>query len=274
MTGRWAFRKWPAGADSCAKVIFLFLRKRHTQSLFRKQLPALLDPRRDACHGSDWHHFTGEDMLEFRDVTIRRASRVILDNISLTISPGEHLALTGPSGGGKSTLLKAALLFEPVDEGQILWNGHKITPSDLASHRSRFLYIGQKPLPFEGTAWEYLDLPFTFAANRLLRADHAKQDRLMESLSLDPALKKSPYTRLSGGEQQRLTIIQGLQLERGVCLLDEITSSLDQDSMRAVIRHFSQDKERTVLAVTHNREWLDFGFAEIHLESGKLLRRA
>jgi ABC-type lipoprotein export system ATPase subunit len=95
----------------------------------------------------------------------------------------------------------------------------------------------------------------------------------MEALGLDPALKKSPYTRLSGGEQQRLTIIQGLQLERGFCLLDEITSSLDQESMRAVIRHFAEDKGRTVLAVTHNREWLDFGFSEVSLESGKLWRR-
>ena len=217
-------------------------------------------------------HFIGDDMLKFQDVTIRRASRTILDRVNLTISPGEHLALTGPSGSGKSTLLRVALLFEPVDEGEVLWNGQSINPSDLATHRSRFLYIGQKPLPFEGTAKEYLDLPFTFAANRLLRADNAKQDRLMESLGLDPILKKSPYTRLSGGEQQRLTIIQGLQLERGVCLLDEVTSSLDQDSMRAVIRHFSKDKDRTVLAVTHNREWLDFGFTEIQLESGKLQR--
>ncbi len=89
----------------------------------------------------------------------------------------------------------------------------KITPANLAAHRSRFLYIGQKPLPFDGTAGEYLNLPFTFAANRRLRADLTEQDRLMESLSLDPALKKA-YSRLSGGEQQRLTIIQGLQLER------------------------------------------------------------
>ena len=86
-------------------------------------------------------------------------------------------------------------------------------------------------------------------------------------------MRESPYTRLSGGEQQRLTIIQGLQLERSFCLLDEITSSLDQDSMRSVIRFFAQDKARTVLAVTHNREWLDFGFTELSLEAGKIWRR-
>jgi ABC-type iron transport system FetAB ATPase subunit len=212
-------------------------------------------------------------MLEFRNVTLRRAGRVILDQVNLTVSPGEHLALTGPSGGGKSTLLKVALLFESVDEGAVLWNKREVAVADLTTHRSRFLYIGQKPLPFEGTAAEYLDLPFTFAANRALRADKAEQDKLMEALGLDPALKKSPYTRLSGGEQQRLTIIQGLQLERGFCLLDEITSSLDQDSMRSVVGFFAQDTARTVLAVTHNREWLDFGFSEVSLESGKLWRR-
>lgn len=212
-------------------------------------------------------------MLEFREVTLRRAGRVILDRVNLTVSPGEHLALTGPSGAGKSTLLKVALLFEPVDEGAVLWNGHEVTVADLGVHRARFLYIGQKPLPFEGTAGEYLNLPFSFAANQSLHADPEEQNRLMEALHLDPALKRSPYTRLSGGEQQRLTIIQGLQLERGFCLLDEITSSLDQESMRAVVGFFARDKARTVLAVTHNREWLEFGFTEVSLESGKLWRR-
>lgn len=213
-------------------------------------------------------------MLEFRDVTVRRAGRVILDRVSLTVAHGEHLALTGPSGGGKSTLLKTALLFEPVDEGAILWDGVKVTTADLAAHRSRFLYIGQKPLPFDATAAEYLDLPFTFAANRHLQADRREQDRLMEAVGLDPALKKNPFTRLSGGEQQRLTIIQGLQLARGFCLLDEITSSLDPDSMRSVIRLFASDSARAVLAVTHNSEWLDAGFTEVRLESGTLWRHA
>ena len=213
-------------------------------------------------------------MLEFRDVTVRRGGRVILDRVSLAVSPGEHLVLTGPSGGGKSTLLKAALLFEPVDEGEVLWDGRRVTADDLAAHRARFLYIGQKPLPFDGSAGEYLDLPFTFAANRDRSPDRAVQAGLMEAMGLDPALRENPYGRLSGGEQQRLTIIQGLQLERSFCLLDEVTSSLDQQSLEAVVGFFARDTSRTVLAVTHNRQWIDFGFAEVTLEAGKLRRRS
>jgi putative ABC transport system ATP-binding protein len=95
----------------------------------------------------------------------------------------------------------------------------------------------------------------------------------MEAMGLDPALRENPYGRLSGGEQQRLTIIQGLQLKRSFCLLDEVTSSLDQESLEAVVGFFARDRERTVLAVTHNRQWLDFGFTELALESGKLRRR-
>lgn len=211
-------------------------------------------------------------MLELRNVTVRRGGRVILDRVDLAVTPGEHLVLTGPSGAGKSTILKVALLFEPVDEGEVLWDGRTVTAADQAEHRARFLYIGQKPLPFDGSAGQYLDLPFTFAANRARRADRAMQDHLMEAMGLDPALRSSPYGRLSGGEQQRLTIIQGLQLERSFCLLDEVTSSLDQESLEAVVRYFAGDTTRTVLAVTHNRQWFDFGFAEMALESGKLRR--
>jgi putative ABC transport system ATP-binding protein len=213
-------------------------------------------------------------MLELRNVTVHRAGRVILDGINLSVAPGEHLVLTGPSGGGKSTLLKTILLFERADAGEVRWDGVGVGAESLREHRRRFLYIGQKPLPFDGTAGAYLDLPFTFAVNRGLRADRGRQHELMRAVGLEPKLLESPYGRLSGGEQQRLTIIQGLQLERPFCLLDEITSSLDQDSMRAVIRHFSEDSSRTVLAVTHNREWLDFGFDEISLEAGKLRRLA
>jgi len=212
-------------------------------------------------------------MLELRNVTVRRGGRVILDGIDLAVAPGEHLVLTGPSGGGKSTLLKTILLFERPDAGEVLWDGVGVAAENLHDHRRRFLYIGQKPLPFDGTAGEYLDLPFTFAANRTLHADRGRQHELMRAVNLDPKLLESPYGRLSGGEQQRLTIIQGLQLERPFFLLDEVTSSLDQDSMRAVIRHFSGDTSRTVLAVTHNREWLDFGFEEVCLDAGRLRRR-
>lgn len=213
-------------------------------------------------------------MLELREVTVRRGERTILDAINLTVRPGDHLVLTGPSGGGKSTLLKVAILFEPIDGGEVRWDGQRLTPADLAAHRRRFLYIGQKPLPFDGTAGEYLDLPFTFAANRALQPDRVRQDSLMTAVNLDPALRGTSYARLSGGEQQRLTIIQGLQLDRSFCLLDEITSSLDRDAMRAVIRLFAEDTTRTVLAVTHNREWLDFDFTELCLDNGKLGRIA
>ena len=213
-------------------------------------------------------------MLELREVTVRRGERVILDAINLIVRPGDHLVLTGPSGSGKSTLLKVAILFEPADNGEVLWGGQRLTPADLAVHRRRFLYIGQKPLPFDGTAGEYLDLPFTFAANRTLQPDRVHQDRLMTAVNLDPALRDTSYARLSGGEQQRLTIIQGLQLNRSFCLLDEITSSLDRDATRAVIRLFAEDTTRTVLAVTHNREWLDFDFTELCLDNGKLEKTA
>lgn len=212
-------------------------------------------------------------MLELCRVTVRRGGRCILDAVDFRLAPGEHVALTGPSGGGKSTLLKAVLLLEAVDDGRVVWKGQVVTPVELAAHRNRFLYIGQKPLPFDGSAQEYLDLPFTFASNRSLRADRRRQEELLAHVGMDASLLKHSYGRLSGGEQQRLTIVQGMQLERPFCLLDEVTSSLDPEARLAVIRLFARETDRGILAVTHNREWLEEGFTEVSLEKGKLVRQ-
>ena len=135
-------------------------------------------------------------MLELRDVTVRRGGRVILDRVGLAVAPGEHLVLTGPSGAGKSTIPKVALLFEPADEGEVLWDGRTVTAADQAAHRARFLYIGQKPLPFDGSAGQYLDLPFTFAANRARRATPFSRSRSNFSSSAPQSSPNcSPITR-------------------------------------------------------------------------------
>lgn len=209
-------------------------------------------------------------MLELRDITLRHDGRTILDGISLTMPAGRCVALTGPSGSGKSTLLKIALLFLLPDSGQVLWQDRPVTTTDLAVYRRNFLYIGQKPLPFDGTVEEYLNLPFAFASNRGRQPDIRRQDELLQAFNLKPEMRSQTYARLSGGEQQRMTIIQGLQLNRPFCLLDEITSSLDEETREQVIATFAADTERTILAVTHTRAWMEHGFTEVHLRNGHL----
>lgn len=209
-------------------------------------------------------------MLELRDITLRHDGRTILDSVTLTLDQGQRVALTGPSGSGKSTLLKIALQFLLPDSGQVLWQGRPVTTADLAAYRRNFLYIGQKPLPFDGTVSEYLNLPFSFAANRDQQPDTTRQDELLRAFGLSPDKRLQAYSRLSGGEQQRMTIIQGLQLSRPFCLLDEITSSLDEETREQVITTFAGDRTRTILAVTHTKAWMEHGFTEVHLRNGHL----
>ncbi len=211
-------------------------------------------------------------MLQLRNVTVRRSGRTIVDGVNLDWSPGERLLLTGPSGGGKSTLLSVILLFPPPSSGELLWNGSSVTPADLLQYRRNFMYVGQKPMFFEGTVAEFLDLPYTFSANGEQRPDRGKQDEWLRRFRLEPSMRSGDFSTLSGGERQRVTLVQGLQLERPFCLLDEVTSSLDPDSMQTVIEEFAQPG-RTVLAIAHNREWQQAGFDEWRMEDGILRRR-
>ena len=211
-------------------------------------------------------------MLELSEISVRHREHLVLEDISLRLEPGSRWVITGPSGSGKSTLLKTILLFALPFRGQILWDGREVRPPDLAAYRARFLYIGQKPLPFSGTAAEYLNLPFSFAANADRKHDPDRQAELMQELGLSSRLLSSSFDNLSGGEQQRMSLIQGLQLDRAFCLFDEITSSLDPKNTQAVLDLLRKDTRITFLAVAHQREWMEAGFGILRVEGGRLRR--
>jgi len=122
--------------------------------------------------------------------------------------------------------------------------------------------VGQRPPIYSGTVRECLDLPFSFAANRGLSPDQSLRAGYLERFGLQQAVLDQQYASLSGGQQQRIAIIQALQLNRPVAVLDEITSSLDPDNVDRVVRAVLDDADRTVITVSHDREWQGQGMTE------------
>lgn len=194
-------------------------------------------------------------MLRVNNLSIIKEDKEILKDINFTLTTGSKVLLTGPSGSGKSTFLKALLFFETGNSGEIYFSDKLITPANINWYRSHFSYIGQKPPFYEGSVLQFLHYPFRFKSNRRLKFHKDRVAELFMQLNIPEELLNQEYASLSGGEQQRITIVQSLLLGRKYLFLDEVTSALDESNIQSVIKAVCEDKSLTVLTVAHNPQW-------------------
>lgn len=210
-------------------------------------------------------------MLEIKNLTIIKAGKPILKDCNFRIKSGEKALISGESGTGKSTFLKAILFFEHHTNGEIYYSSRKINAENIDQFRKNFVYIGQKAPFFEGTVEEYLCLPFTFKHNQ--HNIPTDLDKYLQLLNFPDSILKQKYEKLSGGEQQRITILQSLLLDKPFFLLDEITSSLDENNIYQVVKLIIGANERSVISISHNKEWMDFVDNIYLMKNGKLQKK-
>ena len=183
---------------------------------------------------------------------------------SLVVSPGETVALTGPSGGGKSSLLAAVLGFVTPAEGRVLVGGLDLTTLDLAEWHRRIAWVPQQPRLFAGTIAENVRLARPEADDAAVAAalrDAAAGD-------LDPGRRLGEGgAGLSAGQRQRVALARAFLADRPILLLDEPTAALDGETEAAVVAAVRRLTEgRTVLLVTHREALLAAADRVFHVE--------
>lgn len=195
-------------------------------------------------------------MIELRDIHRSFRKRVVLQGLDLAIKAGEHWLLTGPSGGGKSCLLRIIAGLDRPDAGELILDGNPATT------RRKILV----PPPRRRLSMVFQDLglwPNLSALNNVLLALAGEEGRrsakraaalaALEACGLTPHLKRKPAT-LSGGEQQRLALARALAGRPRILLLDEPFASLDLILKREIftlIRDKCRAEGITVLTVSH-----------------------
>lgn len=194
-------------------------------------------------------------MIDFGDITLRIHRQTLLEKTGLVIRTGEKAVLRGPSGSGKSSLLKSALGMLPIAEGRITICGIPLDAENIGAIRSRVAFIGQEPVLGAETVRDALLLPFTYKAHRHNRPDQQVVCDTLASLHLGTDMLEKPCQRISGGEKQRIAIARALLLDKSVFLADEITSALDPESKAAVIDALFRPGI-TLLSVSHDPDWL------------------
>jgi len=160
-------------------------------------------------------------------------SKPVIDNITFEAKPGEVVALVGPSGSGKTTLLNLLLRFYEVNSGKILIDDVPISEVKLASLRQSIALVPQDTFLFDGTILENIGYGCPGATDAAIIAA-AQKANAHEFITKTPKGYATPIgeagVKLSGGEQQRLSIARALLKDAPILVLDEATSSLDTQS--------------------------------------------
>lgn len=200
-------------------------------------------------------------LLEAKDLGrfIPGTKRWLLHDVSLTVCRGKRLAIVGPTGSGKTLLLRSLALLDPNDEGEILWLGQPIRAHAVPEFRRQVSYLHQRPALIEGTVEDNLRLPFAFGVHAHESFDRDRVLSMLETVARSTDFLSRSWRDLSGGEAQIVALVRVLQLDPTVLLLDEPTASLDTATANNIEQliarwHNQMDVQRATVWVTHDRE--------------------
>jgi len=218
-------------------------------------------------------------LLEAQHITRRLPEDVTLvQDASLKVERGEFIAITGPSGSGKSSLLYLLGLLDRPTEGRVLLEGRdtaSLSTAELASLRLArlgFVFQFHFLLP-EFSTLDNVLIPIRRLGRLKDNAARTQAMKLLEALGMAEAARKLPE-QLSGGMRQRAAIARALANDPAIILADEPTGNLDTRNAAAVFDIFARlaaEEGRAILVVTHDAELAKRANRRIHLVDGRIV---
>lgn len=197
-------------------------------------------------------------MLELKNISKKFKDKEILSNFNLKVEENKILAIVGPSGGGKTTLLRMLAGLESIDTGEIIFNGENLPLNELEKRNLLgFVFQDFQLFPHMTVLENLVISPIQTMGIKKDEAE-AKAIKLLEQLGLENHCKSYPHS-LSGGQKQRVALARAMMIEPKIIGYDEPTSALDPELRLEVEKLILQNKKLgiTQIVVTH-----DLQFAE------------
>ena len=195
-------------------------------------------------------------LLAVRDAGRRVSDRWLWRRLSFEVREGERVGVSGPSGSGKSLLLRAIIGLDDLDEGEVIVAGKPLREWHLPDLRSRVRYIPQTPAFADGTVREALAAPLGYATAVPPPAGWLAER--LERLGRGTDFLDARTETLSGGERQIAALLRAMQTGPQLLLLDEATASLDPDATDAaeslLADWLAEGASRAVVWTSHSRD--------------------
>ena len=216
-------------------------------------------------------------MLKVKNLTFEvneeGKKRCLVNHISFDVQDGEMLVITGPNGGGKSTLAKLIVGIEKPTSGQILFNGEDITEKSITERAKMGIsFAFQQPVRFKGI--QVLDL-IRMAAGRRMSAADACQYLSEVGLCAKDYINREVNASLSGGELKRIEIATVLARGTQLSVFDEPEAGIDLWSFQNLIQVFERMQERTkdgsILIISHQERILDIADEIVVISAGQII---
>jgi ATP-binding cassette subfamily B protein len=243
-----------------------------------KRILGLMEiPRRvtDAPDAIDLDRIDGR--VEFDDVSFAYESENVLEDIDFEADPGETVGLVGPTGAGKTTLVKLLLRLYDVSDGEIRVDGHDVHGVTRSSLRRSMGYVGQDNFLFDGTVKENIRYGAFDASDETVReaARRAEADEFIQAMPEGYETDIGERgVKLSGGQRQRIAIARTILQAPAIMIFDEATSAVDTETEMLIQRSIDDlAADRTTFVIAHRLSTVRDADTILVVEGGEIVER-